>query len=142
MRIFLLFVLFAFIALGASTAAAQESKAVFKGTAENSSGLKFSDWDLTLFANQPLVLKQTINVRSVHTFNFKAAKGQKLSVEVVSKEPSTGFVIYENWDEGEQIGESTEEDRSWRGVLRADGDYKIVLSTDARAAYTITVKLN
>lgn len=135
----LILMTFVIFAMAVSTVSAQQSKAVFKGTAENSTGLKFSDWDLTLVKNNPLVLKQTVKPMQANSLNFKAKKGEKISIKVVSK-ISTPFVVYENWEDGGQIGESPEGKQFWQGTIARDGEYKIVLSADGTSNYTITIK--
>lgn len=140
MKKLMILTVLAIVAFAVSTASAQQSKADFKGTAENSTGLKFSDWDLTLYKNSPVSVKTKVVPGNAHSFNFKAKKGQKISVTVAAK-ILTSFVVYENWENGGQIGESASDEKSWQHTFANDGDYKIVLSADEKSNYTITVKI-
>ena len=141
MKRILILAVFVISMFAASSVSAQESKAIFRGAAKNTSGVKFSDWDLVLIRNKPLIVKQLINVMQAHTFHFKAGKGQQISIKVVSKEPTTAFVVYTDNEDLKEIGTSSK-NKTWQGEIEADGDYKIVLSADAKSNYTITVELN
>lgn len=125
----------------AVSVSAQQSKLVFKGTATNKNGIKFSDWEMILVKNKPLkTTARPINVLQAHSYLFKASKGRSFFVEINSKEPTTIFALIA--PDGTQITASDAEGTAWEGEIETDGEYKLVVSTDKKSSYTLNVKIN
>ena len=83
------------------------------------------------------VVRDTVRLCTAHDYRLRARAGQTMSVNLATGR-RTSFTI--NTPDGGGL-EGADGVKSWSGELPADGEYIIMIGTDATAAYTLEVTI-
>jgi hypothetical protein len=90
---------------------------------------------LKIAQNQAIV-KDTIRLCTAHVYRFRANAGQTLSVRLTTGK-KTGLTL--TTPSGERLLDGDALD--WSGELFEDGQYEILIGTDATARYTLELSI-
>jgi len=83
------------------------------------------------------VIKDTVRLCTSHEFRLRARQGQTMSIHLATGR-RTSFTL--QTPSGDTVGDA-DGVKDWSGELADNGEYTIVIGTDATAAYTLEVTI-
>jgi hypothetical protein len=83
------------------------------------------------------VIKDTVRLCTSHEYHLRARQGQTMSIHL-SAGKRTSFTLMT--PSGDTVGDA-DGVKDWSGELADNGDYTIVVGTDATVAYTLEVTI-
>ena len=83
------------------------------------------------------VIKDTVRLCTSHEYHLRARQGQTMSIHLATGK-RTSFTL--QTPSGDTVPEA-DGVKDWSGELQDNGDYTIVIGTDANAAYTLEVTI-
>jgi len=102
------------------------SPLIFAETVTNKSGVQLSSGLLPLTDSGAVISKKnTLAEISSHTYFFNAKKGQRVWVQLSSKNDQIGFAV--RGIHNQELGVAGGADRSWQGNLPDTGEYSVVV---------------
>ncbi len=81
------------------------------------------------------VIRKQIRKRNSHQYRLRAREGQNMTV-ILKTGKRTSFTVF---SPTEGIIEGADGETMWRGMLNENGEYLIVIGTDATANYTLEI---
>lgn len=83
------------------------------------------------------VIKDTVRLCTSHEYHLRARQGQTMSIHLATGK-RTSFTLLT--PSGDTVGDA-DGVKDWSGELQDNGDYTIIVATDATAAYTLEVTI-
>jgi hypothetical protein len=83
------------------------------------------------------VIKDTVRLCTSHEYHLRARQGQTMSIHLATGK-KTSFTLMT--PSGDTVGDA-DGVKDWSGELQDNGEYTVVIGTDATAAYTLEVTI-
>ena len=83
------------------------------------------------------VIKDTVRLCTSHEYHLRARRGQTMSIHLATGKRTSFSLLTPS---GDTVG-GADGVKDWSGELMDNGDYTIVVATDATAAYTLEVTI-
>ena len=83
------------------------------------------------------VIKDTVRLCTSHEYHLRARQGQTMSIHLATGK-RTSFTL--QTPSGDNVPDA-DGVKDWSGELQDNGDYTIIVATDATAAYTLEVTI-
>jgi hypothetical protein len=83
------------------------------------------------------VIKDTVKLCTSHEYHLRARQGQTMSIHLATGKHTSFSLLTPS---GDTVG-NADGVKDWSGELQDNGDYIIIVATDATAAYTLEVTI-
>ena len=83
------------------------------------------------------VIKDTVRLCTSHEYHLRARQGQTMSIHLATGKRTSFSLLTPS---GDTVGDA-DGVKDWSGELQDNGDYTIIVATDATAAYTLEVTI-
>lgn len=83
------------------------------------------------------VIKDTVRLCTSHQYHLRARQGQTMSIHLATGKRTSFSLLTPS---GDTVGDA-DGVKDWSGELQDNGDYTIIVATDATAAYTLEVTI-
>jgi hypothetical protein len=83
------------------------------------------------------VIKETVRLCTSHEYHLRARQGQTMSIHLATGKRTSFSLLTPS---GDTVGDA-DGVKDWSGELQDNGEYTIIVATDATAAYTLEVTI-
>jgi hypothetical protein len=83
------------------------------------------------------VIKDSVRLCTSHEYHLRARQGQTMSIHLATGKRTSFSLLTPS---GDRVGDA-DGVKDWSGELQDNGDYTIIVATDATAAYTLEVTI-